>query len=373
VMEGIFIPSATMVNLDGVTVTHCGEQTPRSTSNTIHLTRGGGYNILRGNRVDISGGRCIWTQNSNARYIAIDNHTSHCNQDGVDFDSSTANSIAIGNISEDNLRYGIFIEQSDSQNTMYGNFATTRGLASGGGRGIGVYNNATASSTRNVTDKNTVFANVSDIIGNGLRVGSIATATGGRAETAHTFLFNNQVLNSTGFGILVDTQFERSIQNYFSQTVLVNNARGDLDSHPVPPATPPDFFNPASAVNLALKHAAVASSSASGSDPAGAVDGLAFTSWAAGFELRPVLTIDLGEPTTFQRVTLKQPALPTFLAMRLQTSNDGITFTTVAVSLTLEPVVNLTFAPVTARYVRVQIEGALGGHAMVKELAVHPQ
>jgi hypothetical protein len=364
-----------MANIDGVTVTHCGEQNPRSVSNAIHLARGGGYNILHANRVDISGGRCIWTQNANARYIVLDNHTSHCNEDGVDFDSSTSNSVAANNLSEDNLRYGIFIEQSDSLNTVYGNFTTTRGLLPGTntGHGVGVYNNATAASTRSVTDKNTVFSNTSDIINNGLRVGSIATAAGGRAETAHSFLFNNQVLNTNGNGILFDTQFERSIQNYFSQTVLIGN-RTDLESHPVAPATPPDFFNPASSVNLALKHLATASSSAAGSDPAGAVDGLAFTNWSAGPEIRPSLTVDLGASTTFQRVSVKQPLLPTFIAMQLQTSTDGVQFKTIAVALTLEPLVTITLpSPVSARFVRVQIEGALGGHAVVKELSVRSQ
>jgi len=372
-MEGIFYPSATMANIDGVTVTHCGEQNPRSVSNSIHFQRGSGYNILRGNRVDISGGRCIWTQQSSSRYIVLENRTSHCNQDGVDFDSSTSNSVAIGNLSEDSLRYGIFIEQSDALNTLYGNVATTRGLTPVTGRGIGIYNNATAASVRNVTDKNTVFSNTSDVISNGLRVGSIATVAGGRAETAHTFLFNNLVLNSAADGILFDTQFERSIQNYFSQTVLVGTTRSDLNSHPVSPATPPDFFNPASAIDLALKHPAVASSNAKGSDPANAVDGLAFTSWAAGFEFRPSLTIDLGEPVTFQRLTLKQPEQITFLAIRVQTSTDGVQFTPVAAAPTLEPVVNVTFPPVTARFVRVQIEGALGGRAIVKEVAIGPQ
>ena len=115
-----------MLNIDGVTVTHCGEQNPRSTSNTIHVTRGGGYNILHANRVDISGGRCIWTQNANARYIVLDNHTSHCNQDGVDFDSSSSNSVAANNLSEDNLRYGIAMARrgwAEKENVL-----NTRGL-----------------------------------------------------------------------------------------------------------------------------------------------------------------------------------------------------------------------------------------------------
>src|SRR5262249_9141734 len=40
VMEGVVIPMATMVVLVGMTVTHCGEQQTRSTSNAIHFQRG---------------------------------------------------------------------------------------------------------------------------------------------------------------------------------------------------------------------------------------------------------------------------------------------------------------------------------------------
>jgi len=175
-----------------------------------------------------------------ARYIVLENHLSNCKEDGVDFDSSTSNSLAIGNFSEDNLRYGVFIEQSDSFDKAYGNFTTTRGVADIPGHGVGIYNNATSSGARPVTDKNTVFSNTSDVIANGLRVGSIATATGGRAETAHSFLFNNQARNSRSDGILHDTQFEGSIENYFSQTVLSGNG-GDINSHPSNGAAPPDF------------------------------------------------------------------------------------------------------------------------------------
>jgi parallel beta helix pectate lyase-like protein len=197
-MEGIFFLSTTTAYVDGVTVRRAGERDVRAGKGMIHLQRGGGYTILRGNTVDTSGGRCIWTQNSNTRFVVIENYLTNCNQDGVDFDSSTRNSLAIGNQSVDNLRYGLFLEQSDSLNKIYGNYVTTRGIPTIPGRAVGVYNNATSSGTRGTTDKNTVFINVSDVIADGLRVGSISTATGGVAETAHTFLFNNVVRNSRG-------------------------------------------------------------------------------------------------------------------------------------------------------------------------------
>jgi len=75
---------------------------------------------------------------------------------------------------------------------------------------------------------------------------------------------------------LFDTQFPGSVENYLSQTVLAGN-KNDLSQQNTNGATPPDFFNPMSAIDLALSQPVTASSSATGSDPASAVDGLSFT------------------------------------------------------------------------------------------------
>jgi len=244
-MEGIFLPGTTLAHIEQVSVVRGGQRDVRAGKGMIHLQHGGGYNLIRANRVDQSGGRCIWTQNNGSRYVVLENYLTNCNMDAVDFDSATSNSVAMGNFSGDNRRYGVFIEQSDSFNKVYGNFTTTRGIPGNPGHGVGIYNNATTAGTRAVTDKNTVFCNTSEVIANGFRVGSVAVA-GGRAETAHTYLFNNVVRNA-GDAIVFDTQFSRSVENYFSQTVFEGNRR-DINSHPSADAGPPDFFNPRSAV-----------------------------------------------------------------------------------------------------------------------------
>jgi len=69
-----------------------------------------------------------------------------------------------------------------------------------------------------------------------------------------------------------------------------------------------------------------ASSTASDSDPANAVDGLAFTNWTAGDEERPSLTVKLGADVNFRRVLLKQTARRAIRRVRLQTSGDGVNF-----------------------------------------------
>jgi parallel beta-helix repeat protein len=371
--EGLFLPSTTMAYIDHVTVKNGGQRDVRAGKGMIHLARGGGYNILHANTVDNSGGRCIWTQNSNARYVVLENYLTNCNQDGVDFDSSTANSLAIGNTCVDNVRYGVFIEQSDSFNKIYGNTATTRGIPGIPGRAIGVYNNATSSGTRGITDKNTIFSNSSDVISDGLRVGSISTATGGVAETAHNFLFNNVVNNSRNNGILFDTQFPRSVQNYFSQTALSGN-KTDLNSHPSNDAAPPEFFNPPSAINLAFQQPTTASSTAPGSSPKAAVDGLAFTSWIAGDEDRSFITIDLGAEVSFQRVMLRPIAGSAVRKIKLQRSDNGVKFTEIPGSDSeTKRTINITFRPVIARFLRVEIREKKfeDGPAGFEEISVH--
>jgi hypothetical protein len=224
-IEAVFFPAAQMAHIDHLTVLNGGVRDVRTSKSMIHLTCGSGYSILYRNTVNQAGGRCIWTQNANTRFVVLENQLSNCNMDAVDFDSSTSNSFAIDNQGIDNLRYGVFIEQSDSYNKVYGNFTTTRDITNPPGHGVGVYNNATSSGTRGITNGNTVFSNVSDIISNGFRVGSISTASGGVAESAHTFMFNNIARNSRIDGILFDTQFPNSVANYFSQNVLSGNGR----------------------------------------------------------------------------------------------------------------------------------------------------
>ena len=119
----------------------------------------------------------------------LENQLSNCNMDVIDFDSGTSNSYAIDNMGIDTCATA-FSSSSPTPTFVYGNFTTTRDITNPPGHGVGVYNG------------NSLFSNISDIINNGLRVGSISTASGGVAESAHTFMFNNIAKNSTGDGIL---------------------------------------------------------------------------------------------------------------------------------------------------------------------------
>lgn len=373
-ITGIYFPSTIMANIDHVTVINGGVPTIRTSGGMIQLQRGGGYNILYRNTINMSGGRCLWTQYANAHYVVLENQLSNCNMDAVDFDSSTSNSYAIDNISLDNVRYGVFIEQSDAYNKIYGNYTTTRDYASSTGHGIGVYNNATSGSKRAVTNGNIAFSNVNNIVNNGLRIGSISTATGGIAETAHTYFFNNVATNNGGNAILFDTQFPGSVENYISQTVLAGN-KNNLNQQNTNGAAPPDFFNPLSAIDLALGQPVTASSTAAGSAPANAVDGLAFTGWTASGGSDQWVTVDLGSDVSFQRVVLKPSTLLSFLQpVRLQASEDGISFTDIRGGIEFPGSVRtFILRPVTARYLRVNIRSFFGLEIGLQELGVYPQ
>jgi Right handed beta helix region/F5/8 type C domain len=372
-VTGILFPSTTVANIDHVTVINGGVRDTRTSGGMIQLQHGGGYNVLYRNTVNESGGRCIWTQFANAHYVVLENQLSNCNMDAVDFDSGTSNSYAIDNMGIDNLRYGVFVEQSDSYNFVYGNFTTSRDITNPPGHGVGVYNNATSSGTRAITDGNIVFSNISDIINNGLRVGSISTASGGVAESAHTFMFNNIAKNSTGDGILFDTEFPASIENYFSQTVLSGNQTDLSDVHSNG-AAPPDFFNPKSALNLALNQPVTVSSTAPGSDPANAVDGLAFTSWQSSDPSHFWLTVDLGADQSFDRVMLKKASALTVSLVTVLRSEDGVNFTSIPGGISvLGSVGILKFSPVTSHFVRVEIWNLIGSGSDLQEMAVFPE
>jgi hypothetical protein len=373
VMEPIAFTSPTMANLDQITLQNCG--TPNGTNNgMVHLVGGAGYNIIHANTLNGTAGRGIWTQNPTSRFIVLENHVSNTGADGVDFDSSTSHSVAASNVSVDNRRNGVFVEQSASFDKVYANSATTRGLNASTGRGVNITNNATSASTRNVCDSNVLFSNTSDTIRNGLAVNSGASVAGGVAETAHTFAFNNVIINSTAVGLSINPQFPRSVENYFSQNVLSGN-NPDLSLSASKGAAPPEFFNPPPAVNLALHQPITASSSASNSSPDAAVDGLSLTSWtAAEPERSSSLTIDLGSEMSFQRVVLKTTVPFALRMVMIQTSEDGITFKDIPGSARIElfQVDNIRFAPVSARFLRVRIDTLLGGSASYEEVSIQP-
>jgi len=209
---------STMSYVDRVTVRRFGRKEARSSGGSIHMATAGGYAIVRGCRVDVGGGRCIWTQNSGKRYLVLDNFTSNCQMDGIDFDSHTADSIAHGNRSDDNTRYGIFIEEGAARNKAWDNDFNRNE------RGINFFSFNSGNTDRNTVAMNRIGGNSRGLCACGAKPGLV---------TNQNFAFNNVITNN-GTGLEGVTG---GSDNYFSQNIL----SGNTNSYPTTVGV--DFFN----------------------------------------------------------------------------------------------------------------------------------
>lgn len=206
--NGIQISGDSMFQIDSVTLQHFGNNTARvGGSDVIHIAGGKTPRIVT--RCVINGGsaRGIWLQNSGDRNVISDNLIYDVQMDAVDCDSSTSASLVKFNTLTNNVRDGVFIEQSASQNCILGNICNFDQR-----NGVECYNNSTT--PRGSTSQNTIICN--SILGNsGLGTGSTGTNV---VTSSDNFFFDNTVMNSTINSQLYGTQ------NYFSQNYLGNSS-----------------------------------------------------------------------------------------------------------------------------------------------------
>ena len=173
----------------------------------------------------INGGaaRGIWTKgnsiSSTAGFILSGNSISNVNMDGIDFDITTASSLAMDNVCSDNIRYGIFTEEGANQNHLIRNICANNEI------GLNVYSKENYNTTRNTFVANTCSSNQ-----RGIRFGAASPW-----ETSQNFAFNNLISGSTSSAI--DAQGLGSA-NYLSQNILSGNI-ANLAS-----TTSAVFFNP---------------------------------------------------------------------------------------------------------------------------------
>jgi parallel beta-helix repeat protein len=125
--------------------------------------------------------------------------------DGIDFDVTTASSLAMDNTCSKNIRYGIFTEEGANLNHLIRNSCNSNEM------GFNLYSSATNNTIRNTLVANTCTANQ-----RGIRFGAASPW-----ETSQNFAFNNQIYDSTSFGI--DSQ-ARGSANYLSQNFFSGNA-----------------------------------------------------------------------------------------------------------------------------------------------------
>jgi parallel beta-helix repeat protein len=204
--NAIHISNSSMVQVDRMTLRNFGPATPRAGgSDIIHFSGGSTPYVVT--RCFLNGGsaRGIWLQLNGPKSVISDNEVTNCNQDGVDCDSSTRGCVAKFNYCHDLVRYGVFIEQSASNNVALGN------ICNNDGRDINLFNNS--DTPRGPVQRNTVAFNC--LLGNnGIRNGSTSIDA---VATSHNFLFNNTVVNAS-----IQSQ-QVGEENYYSQNYHVGS------------------------------------------------------------------------------------------------------------------------------------------------------
>jgi hypothetical protein len=115
--------------------------------------------------------------------------------------------------------------------------------------------------------------------------------------------------------------------------------------------------------NLALNQTATASSTWSSSYiAADAIDGNPATRWSAasGQTINQWLMVDFGNDTFYDSVIIEEISYQRVTGFQIQSSTDGVNFTTLVTGTTIGPSLAVYFNPVYARYVRLYITSASG-------------
>ena len=292
--SGLSFENCSRVVVEEVTLRNFGDKATRvSDSDVIAFSGCTTPCIVAGTTIDGGAARGIWTKgnstSSTGGFIFAGNTISNCNMDGIDLDVTTSNSLAYANTSRDNVRYGVFVEEGASLNTVFANTCSSNEI------GINVYSSLTGTTIRN-----TLVANVCDSNQRGIRFGA---ARG--LETSQNFAFNNSLTRSKSSGL--DAQ-SVGTENYCSQQYFSGNVAN------IGGTTGAVFFNSKSfaATSTAATTTMTPSSPGVSATPVGSV--------AITFS-KPVTGFGVGD------LTLTRGGTPVSLASATLTSTDGQRFT----------------------------------------------
>lgn len=221
---GLSFANCSRVIIENMTLNDFGDKATRVVNSDVIVFAGCGTPcIVTGCTINGGAARGIWTKgntiSSTAGFILSDNSVSNVNMDGIDFDITTANSLAMDNTCSNNIRYGIFTEEGANLNQFIRNTCANNEI------GLNVYSKENYNTIRNTFVGNTCTGNQ-----RGIRFGAASPW-----ETSQNFAFNNLISGSTSSAI--DGQGLGSA-NYLSQNVLSGNI-ANLAS-----TTSAVFFNP---------------------------------------------------------------------------------------------------------------------------------
>lgn len=178
--------------------------------------------------------------------------------------------------------------------------------------------------------------------------------------TGATGNFNPTTINGSGSSTLTVTTSTSTPAG--TNTLTVIGTSGSLQ-HTDTVTLIVKAFGPAPGSNLALNKTATASSIWSSSyDASKAVDGSDSSRWSAasGQTSNQWVLIDFGAATSYNRVVLKEISFQRVTSFKIQSSNDGTTFTDLFSGTTIGASNTVTFAQVTSRYVRLLMPTASG-------------
>ncbi len=201
-----------MAQVDAMTLRNFGADGTREGGSDIVHYNGGCTTPIISTRNTLNSGaaRGFWSELNNAQAVYTDNNVSNVNEDGIDCDALTQGALVKFNTSSDNVRDGVFIEQSAMYNLDIGN------VFNGDGCGTEVYNNG----QNPPTEYNTVACNM--CYQTGLRCGSTGTnSDGSTTTTSHNFFFDNVAQDASGDGFNGQVS---GTDNYLSQTYLAGNS-----------------------------------------------------------------------------------------------------------------------------------------------------
>ena len=221
---GLYFANCSRIMLENMSFYSFGDKNLRVDNSDVIAFEGCGTPCMV-TACTINGGaaRGIWTKgnsiSSTAGFILSENSVSNVNMDGIDFDITTANSLAMDNICSDNIRYGIFTEEGANLNHVIRNVCANNDI------GLNVYSKDNFNTIRNIFAGNICTGNQ-----RGIRFGAASPW-----ETSHNFAFNNQIYGSTSSAI--DAQNIGS-SNYLSQNILSGNVTNFASS------TSAVLFNP---------------------------------------------------------------------------------------------------------------------------------
>jgi len=208
---GLSFTNCSKVLVEDVELVNFGLKTTRVAGSDVILFAGcTDPCIVDSSRIDGGAARGIWTKgisgSSLSGMLFLDNTVSNVNMDGIDFDVATSASAAFYNLCQNNVRYGIFIEEGAKYVQAIANTCTGNDI------GINLY-----AYDVGPTEKNTVVANNLSANRRGLRFG----ARDGFL-TQSNFAFNNRISSSSPLSG-IDAQ-DDGANNYISQNLLSANA-----------------------------------------------------------------------------------------------------------------------------------------------------